>query len=98
MRTFEFSRHNAMLLTEDSSSLEIPDAMKCRAHYTILRSRGQVRARIHRVEQETRKDNWVSDWLPRAECSALEAHIERLEDEADTEDARNVREVAEGYS
>lgn len=97
MRTFEFSRHNVLIATEDCSSLDIPDAMKCRAHYTILRSRGRIRARIHRVEQET-KGEWVSDWLPRAECSALESHIERLCDEDDAEDARNVREVAEGFT
>jgi hypothetical protein len=97
MRTINFSRHNALLCTEDCSSLDIPDAMSCRAHYTVERKHGKALANIWHVERETKNDIWVHDDLPTLERQALEAHIERLFDEDDAEDARNVREVASGY-
>lgn len=97
MRTFEFSRHNVVIATEDSSSLEIPDAMKCRANYTVLKARGAVRVRINWVERETKPGIWLNDWLPSLERQKLEAHIERLYEEDAAEDARNVREVAGGF-
>jgi hypothetical protein len=96
MRTINFSRHNVVLCTEDCSSLDIPDAMSCRAHYQVFRVRGNTQARLIRIEREVR-GTWVTDRLPTLERQALEAHIERLFDEDDAEDARNVREVASGY-
>lgn len=96
MRTFNFSRHNVVLCTEDCSSLDIPDAMKCRAHYQVFRVRGQISARLTRIERDVR-GTWVTDRLPTLERQALEAHIERLYEEDDAEDARNVREVAQEY-
>lgn len=96
MRTFNFSRHNVVLCTEDCSSLDVPDAMKCRAHYQVFRVRGQTSARLIRIERDVR-GTWVTDRLPTLERQALEAHIERLYEEDAAEDGRNVREVAQGF-
>lgn len=98
MRTFEFSRNNVLIQTEDSSSLEIPDAMKCRANYQVFRVRGKTSARITRVERQDGRGNWLMDRLPTLERMAIEEHIERLYAEDDAEDARNVLEVAEGFA
>jgi hypothetical protein len=97
MRTFAFSRHNVLLFTEDGS-LDIPDAMKCRANYTVLKARGSVRVRINWVEREIKPGIWLNDWLPSLERQALEAHIERLFKEDEALDLNNVREVAEGFT
>lgn len=96
MRTFNFSRHNVVLCTEDCSSLDVPDAMQCRAHYQVFRVRGQTSARLIRIERDVR-GTWVTDRLPTLERQALEAHIERLYEEDAAEDGRNVREVAQGF-
>lgn len=98
MRTFEFSRHNVLIATEDSSSLEIPDAMKCRANYQVFRVRGKTSARITRVERQDGRGNWLMDRLPTAERMKLESHIERLFEEDAAEDARNVVETAQGFA
>lgn len=97
MRTFNFSRHNVVIATEDMSSLDIPDAMKCRANYQVFRVRGKTTARIIRIEREVRGE-WVTDRLPTLERMKLEEHIEQLYEEDAAEDARNVREVAEGFA
>lgn len=97
MRTFNFSRHNVLIATEDSSSLEIPDAMQCRANYQVFRIRGKTQARLIRIEREER-GAWVTDRLPSLERYALEKHIERLYEKDAAEDARNVREVARGFA
>lgn len=97
MRTFNFSRHNVVLCTEDRSSLDVPDAMKCRAHYQVFRVRGQTSARLIRIERDVR-GTWVTDRLPTLERQALEAHIERLYEKDAAEDGRNVREVAQGWA
>lgn len=98
MRTFEFSRHNVLIATEDSSSLEIPDAMKCRANYTVLRARGETRVRINWVERETKPGIWLNDWLPSLERQKLEEHIEKMLEEDEALDLHNVREVARGFA
>lgn len=97
MRTFNFSRHNVLIATEDSSSLEIPDAMKCRAHYEFVRKHGRRFACVMSVERDER-GTWVTDRLPTLERRALEAYIERLYEEDAAEDARNVLEVSQGYA
>jgi hypothetical protein len=97
MRTFNFSRHNVLLFTEDGS-LDIPDTGQCRAGYTLKRIRGTIEARIGYVERETKKDIWVHDNLPSLERQALEAHIEKLFEEDEALDLNNVREVAEGFT
>lgn len=84
MRTLAFSRHNVLLCVEDEASYEIPDTMKCRASYTVLRVRGRTSARIIRVEREDRGE-WVTDRLPTAERLKLEAHIERQYEEDERE-------------
>lgn len=96
MRTFNFSRHNVVLCTEDCSSLDVPDAMKCRAHYEFVRKHGERFACVMSIERDVRGE-WVTDRLPTLERQALEAHIERLYEKDAAEDGRNVREVAQGF-
>jgi hypothetical protein len=96
MRTFNFSRHNVLLFTQDGS-LDIPDTEQCRAHYQVFRIRGTTQARLIRIERDDHGE-WVTDRLPTLERQALEAHIERLYEEDAAEDERNVREVARGFA
>lgn len=102
MRTINFSRHNTLLCVYDDkgglTSLDIEDTEKCRAHYTVLRSRGRTKVHVVRVETEDAKDCWIVDDMPRGERAALKAHIERLYAEDAAEDGRNVRDVTAGWT